>query len=210
MIRRTVARHDLSTVEGQSAAVADSLHLIEGLTDPVRRSEYGHLLADLAGVSEGSVVIALERRVSGRPVEVRQAIKRASAQERVEREMLKLLARDAEIFDGVRARSSPRTTSARSPTGGCSSRSAMPAATCGVRWPAAPTTSAHARSSALARGAARRRAATSTTPRSVWARLQEFLLKSQSDALRMRLQKLNPTTEPGYDDLFMELVRRRR
>ena len=37
-------------------------------------------------------------------------------------------------------------------------------------------------------------------------RLQEFLLKSRSDAMRMRLQKLNPTTSPEYDDLFRELV----
>src|SRR5439155_12482666 len=36
MIRRSVQRHELSTIEGQSAAVADSLHLIEGLSDPVR------------------------------------------------------------------------------------------------------------------------------------------------------------------------------
>ncbi len=42
--------------------------------------------------------------------------------------------------------------------------------------------------------------------RSVWARLQEFLLKSKSDAIRMRLQKLNPVTDTTYDDLFLELV----
>ncbi len=42
--------------------------------------------------------------------------------------------------------------------------------------------------------------------RSVWARLQEFLLKSKSDAIRMRLQKLNPITDTDYDDLFNELV----
>jgi hypothetical protein len=40
----------------------------------------------------------------------------------------------------------------------------------------------------------------------VWTRLHEFLLKGRSDALRMRLQKLNPTTEPEYDGLFNELV----
>jgi hypothetical protein len=42
--------------------------------------------------------------------------------------------------------------------------------------------------------------------RSVWARLQEFMLKSKSDAIRMRLQKLNPVTDTTYDDLFLELV----
>ena len=38
------------------------------------------------------------------------------------------------------------------------------------------------------------------------ARLDEFLLKGRSDALRTRLQKLNPTVDPGYDELFRELV----
>ena len=41
---------------------------------------------------------------------------------------------------------------------------------------------------------------------SVWARLQEFVLKAKSDAMRMQLQKLNPTTDPAYDELFSELV----
>ena len=37
-------------------------------------------------------------------------------------------------------------------------------------------------------------------------RLDEFLLKSRSEALRTRLQKLNPTVDPGYDELFRDLV----
>ena len=40
----------------------------------------------------------------------------------------------------------------------------------------------------------------------VWVRLQELLLKGRSDALRLRLQKLNPTSDPEYDALFGELV----
>ena len=40
----------------------------------------------------------------------------------------------------------------------------------------------------------------------VFARLQEFVLKAKSDELRIRLQKLNPQTEAGYDELFHELV----
>jgi hypothetical protein len=40
----------------------------------------------------------------------------------------------------------------------------------------------------------------------VFARLQEFVLKAKSDELRIRLQKLNPQTESGYDELFHELV----
>ena len=37
---------------------------------------------------------------------------------------------------------------------------------------------------------------------SVWSRLQEAVLKAKSDAMRLQLQKLNPTTDPGYDELF--------
>jgi hypothetical protein len=32
------------------------------------------------------------------------------------------------------------------------------------------------------------------------------VLKQKSDELRIRLQKLNPQTEAGYDELFHELV----
>ncbi|HEX6130679.1 MAG TPA: DNA primase, partial [Actinomycetota bacterium] len=100
MVRRTVGRHDLSTVEGRSAAVAEALPLLEGLTDPVRRSEYAHVLADLAGVGETSVLQALERRLGGRPKEVARSLRKGTARERIEREMLKLLARDADTFRG--------------------------------------------------------------------------------------------------------------
>ena len=102
MVRRTVARHDLSTVEGQSAAVADTLPILEGLSDPVRRSQYGHMLADLAGVSESSVMQALDQRLGGRPQEVAKTMKRVSAQEKVEREMLKLLVGDRRDVPRVR------------------------------------------------------------------------------------------------------------
>ena len=99
MVRRTVGRHDLSNVEGQSAAVADALPMLQKLQDPVRRSEYGHLLADLTGVSEDSVRTALQRRLGGHPEQVAKTMKRLSARDRVEREMLRLLTRDRAVFD---------------------------------------------------------------------------------------------------------------
>jgi hypothetical protein len=40
----------------------------------------------------------------------------------------------------------------------------------------------------------------------VLARLQDFALKRKSAALRLRLQKLNPMTDPTYDGLFHELI----
>ncbi len=203
MVRRTIARHDLSTVEGRSSAVSACIPILEGLSDPVRRSEYGHLVADLAGVAESSVMRSLDRRLGGRPAEVAKTMKRASAQERVEREMLKLLARDADTYrefvgklehDHFRTTSHRRAFDALREAGGDVSTvvssddeklvSAMSALTLepldGELTPE------------YARG--------------VWARLQEFLLKSHSDALRARLQKLNPTTDPDYDALFSELI----
>src|SRR5207342_254256 len=104
MIGRTVARHDLGSVEGQSAAVAEALPILEGLSDPVRRSEYGHLLADLAGVTEASVMQSLDDRRRGKPTDVAAPAKRSSAQGKVEREMLKLLARDAQIYAALAPR----------------------------------------------------------------------------------------------------------
>jgi DNA primase len=203
MIRRTVGRRDLSTVEGQSGAVADALPILEGLTDPVRRSEYAHLLADLAGVGEASVVVALERRLEGRPQEVAKTMKRVSAQERVEREMLKLLVRDADTFRGLVGKLEEdhfRNTSHR-------------AAFEALR-------DVDGDVSALVAGADEKLAAMISAlaveplegdaddvyVHGVWSRLQEFLLKGRSDALRARLQKMNPTIEPEYEALFSELV----
>ena len=204
MVRRSVERHDLSTIEGQSAAVADSLHLIEGLSDPVRQGEYAHQLAELVGVSEGSVVIALERKVSGRPVEVRQAIKRASAQERVEREMLRLLARDRTSFDRLARlltqdhfRSAQhRALFATFVTAGGDVRTFVERT----------DDDAMVRElSALALEPIDGEANIDYAFE-VWSRLQEFVLKRRSTAIRQRLQKLNPTTDPTYEELFQQLI----
>ena len=66
------------------------------LTDPVRRSEYAHLVADLAGVAESSVVqVAASGAWRGRPREVAEdAASAGRRRDKVEREMLKLLVRD--------------------------------------------------------------------------------------------------------------------
>jgi len=204
MVRRTVGRHDLSTIEGQSAAVAAAVPLLEQLGDPVRQSEYAHLLAELAGVSEGSVVLALEQQLSGRPVEVQHAVKRASAQERVEREMLRILARDDVAYRSIAPRLSDehfrssrnrqlmalireadgRVSGATSERGDDEVVQALTALALepldGDQLPG--------------------------YPEEVWARLQEFLLRRRSVALRQELQKMNPVTDPRYDELFQRLI----
>jgi DNA primase len=203
MVRRTVERHDLSNVEGQSAAVADALPLLQELTDPVRRSEYGHLLADLTGVSEDSVRTALSRRLGGHPEQVVKTMKRLTARDRVEREMLRLLTRDRAVFDEY----APLLTEdhVRTP-GGRAALTALRDANGDVGVLAgADDPKVAAAASALAvepiEGEPTREYASH-----VFARLQEFVLKARSDELRIRLQKLNPQTEAGYDELFNELV----
>jgi DNA primase len=201
MVRRTVARHDLGTIEGQSAAVADALPMLGHLSDPVRRSEYAGLLADLAGVSEASVLQSLERRLGGRPQEVQKALKRTSAQERVEREMLRLMARAGDDIDDVVARltdehfRSPshrklfevlRDSDVETVAGGPDEKLAGAVSALAVEPLDGDRTREYAEG--------------------VWARLQEFLLKARSDALRLQLQKLNPTVDTGYDALFDQLV----
>jgi DNA primase len=204
MLRRTVGRFDLSTVEGQSAAVAAGLPMLDQLGDPVRQAEYAHQLAELAGVTEGSVVLSLERRLTGRPAEVRQAVKRASAQERVEREMLRLLARDAEVFASLSPRLEPDhfqtvrnrdlfalLVEAGGDVGSFVARSPDEKATKALSAIALEPLDGEA---------------TSAYAEDVWARLLEFALKRKSTALRLELQKLNPTTDPRYDDLFQRLI----
>jgi DNA primase len=204
MLRRTVRRHDLSTVEGQTAAVAAGLPMVEQLGDPVRQAEYAHQLAELAGVTEGSVVLSLERRLTGRPTEVREAVKRASAQERVEREMLRILARDADAFASLSPRLQPdhfQTVRNRDlfallgeaggDVGSFVARSQDEKAAKALSAIALEPLDGEA-SIAYAED--------------VWARLLEFALKRKSTALRQELQKLNPTTDPRYDDLFQQLI----
>jgi DNA primase len=204
MVRRTVGRHDLSTIEGQSAAVAAAVPLLEQLGDPVRQSEYAHLLAELAGVSEGSVVLKLERQLSGRPVEVQQAVKRASAQERVEREMLRILARDDVAYRSIAPRLSDEHFR--------SSRN---------RQLMALLRDADGRVSGASSEGGDDEVVQALTalalepldgdqlpgyPEEVWARLQEFLLRRRSVALRQELQRMNPVTDPRYDELFQRLI----
>jgi DNA primase len=204
MIRRTVGRHDLSTIEGQSAAVAAAVPMLEALSDPVRQGEYAHLLAELVGVSEGSVVLALERKLEGRPIDVAAAVKRVSVQERVEREMLRLLARDPEAFAALAPdvreeyfQSAQHRALLRQLTdvGG------------DVRAGVANAQDDDSRRalSALALEPLDGEPVPGYAD-DVLARLREFALKRKSARLRKELQKMNPTTDERYDGLFQELI----
>jgi len=204
MVRRTVDRHDLSNVEGQSAAVADALPILQGLQDPVRRSEYGHLLADLTGVSEDSVRTSLQRRLGGHPEQVEKTMRKASARDRVEREMLRLLVRDQAVFDAF----APALTDehVRTPAGRAVLAALREAGGDVGVLAAADDPKVAAAASALAVEPIEGDA-TPDYASHVFARLQEFVLKTKSDEIRIRLQKKNPQTDTDYDGLFHELVK---
>jgi DNA primase len=205
MLERGIDAQDRSTVEGQAAAVQAALPILEGLSDPVRQREYAHMVAERAGVAESSVLIALEQQLHGRPVEVAREVKRGSVQERVEREMLRLLARDPALFAEFAPRLSPehfRTPQLKKlfgvlVDGGGDVRAIVVAAGDDEKLvgqlssltvePIEGEPDVH-------------------YAEAVWARLQEFLLKHRSDELRARLQRLNPTTDADYDELFGQLV----
>ncbi len=202
MIRRTVERHDLSTIEGQSAAVAASLPVLERLTDPVRRSEYTGLLADLAGVSHASVAQSLHRRLGGRPAEVASTMKRGTARERVEREVLRLIARgdlDADLASTIDDADIATLKQRR-----------LLIALRDAGWDAGvliggSDTDLSAQMAALTVEPLEGDPSP-TYASAVVDRLRTFALKARSDELRGRLQRLNPTTDGDYDGLFRELV----
>jgi DNA primase len=202
MVRRTVERHDLSTIEGRSAAVADALPILGRLTDPIRRSEYSGLLADLAGVSHASVAQSLDRQLGGKPAEVAGTMKRGTARERLEREVVKLIARGdlgpdltATIDAGDFSTPKQRTlfTALRDANwdagaiigGGDADLSAKVAASIVEPLEGEPTP-AYAEA--------------------VVDRLRTFVLKARSDEVRGKLQRMNPTTDAEYDELFRRLV----
>jgi DNA primase len=206
MLRRTVARHDLSTVEGQSAAVAAALPIVENLTDPVRQREYGHALADLVRVSDTSVLLALERRRVDAPAGDEQAARRVSVHERVEREMLRLLARSSEIFAELAPQlSEEHFQSAQhrklfaALRGGDGDVLAVVAASEGADDRLAAAMPALALEPLDGEP-------TLDYALDVLTRLREFALKRRSASLRQRLQKMNPQTDAGYDALFQQLI----
>jgi DNA primase len=203
MVRRTVERHDLTNVEGQSAAVADALPMLQKLQDPVRRSEYGHLLADLTGVSEDSVRQSLQRRLGGHPEQVAKTMKRQSARERVEREMLRLLTQDRAIFEEYAPKLTEehlRTAAGRNALAALRQADGDVGALAGADDPKVAATASALAVEPLEGDPTLDYAA------HVFARLHEFVLKSTSDELRIRLQKKNPQTDPDYDELFQRLV----
>jgi DNA primase len=205
MLRRTVSRFDLTSSEGRVRSLEAGLSIVEGLRNAGYRSEATTLLANLAHSPIDPVLMMLDSRMQGRPKQAPEAIvKRASAQERVEREMLRLLARDAETFAALSTRLQPEHFQA------VRNRDlfALLLETGGDIGSFVGRSQDEKEAKALSAIALEPLdgEASSAYAEDVWARLQEFALKRKSAALRQQLQKLNPTTDARYDDLFQQLI----
>jgi hypothetical protein len=178
---------------------------VEGLRNAGYRSEATTLLANLANSPIDPVLMMLDSRMQGRPKQAPEAmVKRASAQERVEREMLRLLARDAETFAALSTRLQPDHFQA------VRNRDlfALLLKTGGDLGAFVGRSQDEKEAKALSAIALEPLdgEASSAYAEDVWARLQEFALKRKSTALRQQLQKLNPVTDARYDDLFQQLI----
>ena len=107
MIRRTMAGRDLANPEDRSRAVTEGLGIVVRLENPVRRQEYAPLVADLAGVNVGSVMLELQRatgpaasrfaRSAPRNAAGPSALTRRPPHEQVEREAMKLLIQSPDV-----------------------------------------------------------------------------------------------------------------
>ena len=203
MIRRVIGRADRSTVEGRSRAVDAAMPIVEGLKDPVRRQEYGHLVAELAGVDDNSVLLKLQPQPQRARAAAPRTSERASVQDRVEREMLKLLARDADTYGGYVERLGEEHFQSEQHR-----RWLAALVACGgdLRDAAASDDEMGATLTQLALEPLEGGDPTHGYAQGVFSRLQEFALQRRSDELRRHLQALNPTTDPDYDRLFQELI----
>jgi DNA primase len=202
MVRRVIGRADLSNVEGRTRAVEAAFPIVDGLKDPVRRQEYAHLVAELAGVDESSVMLKLKQPPRARAGTAPAREGRAPVQDRVEREMLKLLARDADTFreysgrvgeDDFQSAGNRRLLAALIACGG------------DLRAASAQDEKVVKQLSQLALEPMEGDPSPSYA-QAVFSRLQELSLQRRSDDLRRELQKLNPTTDAGYDEMFGQLI----
>jgi DNA primase len=215
MLRRATRGLDLDNPEDRARGVRAGLPIVAGLENEVRREEYAALLADLVGVSTGSVLFELQRaRASAaaatvgseRTPEVRTGPREARSPVReVEKEALKILAQHPDLsrafLDGLE---SDHFTTERF-------RKALAL----LREPGAGPAALAGR--AAEQNLAELVAELSLEPlkgepddryaQQVFSRLEELSLERRISTMRKRLERLNPTKDPGsFDSLFEELI----
>src|SRR5262249_55745667 len=218
MVRRLLSGRTLETPEERSRAVRDGLAVLTRLDDPVRRQQYVPLVADLAGVTTGSVSLELERMGSASPRATTQATPRPKASDarvppaqQVEREALKLLVR----FPDIRSARLPALDPSRFSTATLRRVVEFLREAPGGDDVARLTAMAQERSESLSSPApslALEQLKVGETPtndagEAVFLRLDEFDLKRQAEQLRKEIQPLNPLKDrETYEALFKRLI----
>ncbi|HWC32165.1 MAG TPA: DNA primase [Actinomycetota bacterium] len=218
MLRRAVRGHDLATPEGRTRAVQAGMPIVAGLDDPVRRSEYAGMLADLAGVDVESVLLELARRPAGgdgagpgrqrsaeEPGPSRRTAEPRSPDREVEKEALKLLAQHPDLCLGrVSTLEHELFTSERN-------RKTL--ALLLEPWSSASQLMERARDRGVGELVAEiaveplKGEVDRTYAAHVFSRLEELSLKRRMDTMRKRLERLNPVKDPdAFDSLFKELA----
>jgi DNA primase len=207
MLVRGISGHDLATAEGRSRAVSTVLPIVAGLEDPVRREQYAGLLAERTGASTGAVMLELERmegRRGGASQEGAAEAPRSSPQQRVEWEMLKVLAKDSVVL----AAYGPRLSEDHFERAQHRKVFGMLVSSRGdVR--ALVASEDDEKLSRLIASLATEPAEGDVSrdyAERLWGRLEEFRLGRQIEVARKRLQPLNPIRDPEYDGLFEELI----
>ncbi|HYH28252.1 MAG TPA: DNA primase [Actinomycetota bacterium] len=208
MLRRSVEGKETKTPEGQARAVAEAVPILEGLGDPVLRSRYAGVLADLVGTrTDTEILRRLERSGGGLPQRAEGGARpRASRspEREVEREALKLLLQhpDGRGVDKLRtehftnerhrklfelARSAPDSGPADLMERTTDSTVARLIAELAVESPMGDPGEGYGE-------------------RVSW-RLEEFSLSRQIDAMKKRLERLNALKETEeFDSLYESLI----
>jgi DNA primase len=208
MIRRSLRNQDLRSPEGQARAVQETLSIVAGLDDPVLRSRYAGVLAELVGVPASSVLLKLEptpqndRRPTPRAREVRAPTRE------VEKEALKILMQFPDLAgDRLLALDDEHfTTESHRKVLALlrSSAGQAPAEVIGrlqeermARLVAELSVEPVKVQGDVGRDYAER----------VFSRLEEFFLTRRIDTMKKRLERINPLTESAsFDSLYEELI----
>ena len=174
------------------------------------RREYGHLLVELVGLKNESTALrhveTLARTHGNGEVDLQEPTKRvrAAPQQKAEWEMLKLLVQSRDVYESqgpnLREEHFDRASHRRL-------FALLQVAGGDVRRLVAESDDDRVAASLAA--LATERVEGEPTPLyadRVRLSLEEYLLKRRIDALRKRLERLNPIKDPDYEPLYEELV----
>jgi DNA primase len=220
MVRRQMTGLALETPEERARAVKVGLGVLTGLEDPVRRQQYVPLVADLAGVTAGSVTLELDRQVGragpegSRPSPGRMqpsSAPRVPPAQQIEREALKLLVRFPAIRSARLATLDPTRFSAATlrKVFDFLREAPVSADVAGIVALAKDRSDALGNlvSSLALEPLKGDEEPASDAVEAVFLRLDEFGIRRQAEALTKELERMNPLNDrEGYDVAFKQLI----